>query len=68
MASTSSPTWRVDVSASASGVAPWMSAILSTATSWVGSVPTTVAVSVVPSENVTVIVEAPSTTWLLVST
>ena len=46
MASTSSPTCRVDVSASASGVAPWMSAILSTATSWVGSVPTTVAASV----------------------
>src|SRR4051794_39030958 len=68
MASTSSPTCSVEVSASASGVAPCTSAIFRTATSCVGSVPTTVASSVVPSENVTVIEEAPSTTWLFVRT
>ena len=69
MATTASPTSTVDESPSGATARPEALASCSTATSSVGSVPTTVASYDAPvATTVTVIFVAPSITWLFVST
>src|SRR6266567_1873063 len=70
MARTVSPTWTSALGANVAAVSPETPAALTTARSLAASVPTIVAVAVLPSENVsrTVLPRAVATTWLLVST
>src|SRR6476620_6983706 len=68
MATTPWPTFSASEEPSASGCSsPASTVTLITARSAAGAVPTTVAAASTPSANVTVILVAPSTTWLLVT-